>query len=295
MDQCDLQIRRKGFEKEKINNLSKYKKSLSLCYSLIHKGEYMKGNHKTTNIMKNQKNSFAPLLQAGCSAILFISCLLPWLNLTSPQEALQGKFSLINMPLQTMNDAGVITNILPPSGSIFDYYRIPLYIILFSIFINVFIQPIKRIPFFTFYSCIIPTCFSYFFWTRVADCGNYLECTGIGLYLTNIFGTIAIIVALTEVGQNFQIHEKLFSFCKIWSIVSLVFPILLIIFSGHLRMQTADGNVIQKILLFLMAIISFIWIVGIIQIPFLIYAKIVSLLAEKRRRINESSNQHQIT
>ena len=38
--------------------------------------------------MKKQKLSFSTLLQAGCSAILFISCLLPWLNITSPQEFL---------------------------------------------------------------------------------------------------------------------------------------------------------------------------------------------------------------
>ena len=51
--------------------------------------------------MKKQKLSFPTLLQAGCSAILFISCLLPWLNITSPQEFLRGEFSLINMPVQT--------------------------------------------------------------------------------------------------------------------------------------------------------------------------------------------------
>lgn len=81
--------------------------------------------------MKKQKLSFSTLLQAGCSAILFISCLLPWLNITSPQEFLRGEFSLINMPVQTVSDTGIMTNTFPPVGSIFDYYRIVLYVILF--------------------------------------------------------------------------------------------------------------------------------------------------------------------
>lgn len=97
--------------------------------------------------MKKQKLSFSTLLQAGCSAILFISCLLPWLNITSPQEFLRGEFSLINMPVQTVSDTGIMTNTFPPVGSIFDYYRIVLYVILFFIFINIFIQLIKRFPF----------------------------------------------------------------------------------------------------------------------------------------------------
>ena len=59
--------------------------------------------------MKKQKLSFPTLLQAGCSAILFISCLLPWLNITSPQEFLRGEFSLINMPVQTVSDTGIMT------------------------------------------------------------------------------------------------------------------------------------------------------------------------------------------
>lgn len=96
--------------------------------------------------MKKQKLSFPTLLQAGCSAILFISCLLPWLNITSPQEFLRGEFSLINMPVQTVSDTGIMTNTFPPVGSIFDYYRIVLYVILFFIFINIFIQLIKKIP-----------------------------------------------------------------------------------------------------------------------------------------------------
>lgn len=94
--------------------------------------------------MKKQKLSFPTLLQAGCSAILFISCLLPWLNITSPQEFLRGEFSLINMPVQTVSDTGIMTNTFPPVGSIFDYYRIVLYVILFFIFINIFIQLIKK-------------------------------------------------------------------------------------------------------------------------------------------------------
>lgn len=98
--------------------------------------------------MKKQKLSFPTLLQAGCSAILFISCLLPWLNITSPQEFLRGEFSLINMPVQTVSDTGIMTNTFPPVGSIFDYYRIVLYVILFFIFINIFIQLIKRFPFY---------------------------------------------------------------------------------------------------------------------------------------------------
>ncbi len=64
--------------------------------------------------MKKQKLSFPTLLQAGCSAILFISCLLPWLNITSPQESLRGQFSLINMPVQTVSDTGIMTNTFPP-------------------------------------------------------------------------------------------------------------------------------------------------------------------------------------
>ena len=88
--------------------------------------------------MKKQKLSFPTLLQAGCSAILFISCLLPWLNITSPQEFLRGEFRLINMPVQTVSDTGIMTNTFPPVGSIFDYYRIVLYVILFFIFINIY-------------------------------------------------------------------------------------------------------------------------------------------------------------
>ena len=182
--------------------------------------------------MKKQKLSFPTLLQAGCSAILFISCLLPWLNITSPQEFLRGEFSLINMPVQTVSDTGIMTNTFPPVGSIFDYYRIVLYVILFFIFINIFIQLIKKIPLFTCYSCLLPTCFSYLFWARVADCGNYLECAGIGLYLTNIFGTIAIAAAWTDLGRNYEIHRKLFSFCWKWSMLCFVLPIILIPLSG---------------------------------------------------------------
>lgn len=113
--------------------------------------------------MKKQERSFSTLLQAGCSAILFISCLLPWLNITSPQESSRGQFSLINMPVQMVSDAGIMTNAFPPAGSIFDYYRIIFYVILFFIFINIFIQLIKKIPLFTCYSCLLPTCFSYLF------------------------------------------------------------------------------------------------------------------------------------
>ena len=96
--------------------------------------------------MKKQERSFSTLLQAGCSAILFISCLLPWLNISSPQESLRGQFSLINIPVQMVSDAGIMTNAFPPAGSIFDYYRIIFYVILFFIFINIFIQLIKKIP-----------------------------------------------------------------------------------------------------------------------------------------------------
>ena len=232
--------------------------------------------------MKKQKLSFSTLLQAGCSAILFISCLLPWLNITSPQEFLRGEFSLINMPVQTVSDTGIMTNTFPPVGSIFDYYRIVLYVILFFIFINIFIQLIKKIPLFTCYSCLLPTCSSYLFWARVADCGNYLECAGIGLYLTNIFGTIAIAAAWTDLGRNYEIHRKLFSFCWKWSMLCFVLPIILIPLSGFLRIQTFDIHIIQQIVFAFTTVCFIIWAIGIMQIPFLIYAKIVNQISKQK-------------
>lgn len=232
--------------------------------------------------MKKQERSFSTLLQAGCSAILFIRCLLPWLNITSPQESLRGQFSLINMPVQMVSDAGIMTNAFPPAGSIFDYYRIIFYVILFFIFINIFIQLIKKIPLFTCYSCLLPTCFSYLFWTRVADCGNYLECAGIGLYLANIFGTIAIATAWTDLGRNYENHRKLFRFCWGWSVLCFMLPIILIPFSGFLRIQTSEIHIIHQIVFVFTTICFIIWAIGIMQIPFLIYTKIVNQISKQK-------------
>lgn len=237
--------------------------------------------------MKKQERSFSTLLQAGCSAILFISCLLPWLNITSPQESLRGQFSLINMPVQMVSDAGIMTNAFPPAGSIFDYYKILLYVILFFILANVCIQLIKKNPFFTCYSCLFPTFFSYLFWTRVADCGS-LECAGIGLYLANIFGTIAIITAWTELGKNYRAHEKMFRFCRIWSIISIILPFLLIPLGMFFKTSSSEVHVIQQVMFFFVTLCAFIWALGIMQIPFLIYANIVNGLSSKKLMMNQS-------
>lgn len=234
--------------------------------------------------MKTSKYPLSSLLQAGCSAVLFISCLLPWLNITSPEETLQGRFSLLNMPLQVQSDAG-ITNAFAPSGTIFDNYKILLYFILFLILVNVFIQLIKRNSIFTCFSCLFPTVFSYLFWSRVSDCGNLLECAGIGLYLANIFGTIAIIAAWTELGKNYRAHEKLFRFCRIWSIVCVVLPFLLIPLGSFFKIQTTEIHAIHRIIFFLFTLFTFIWALGIMQIPFLIYARIVNTLLNKRSRL----------
>lgn len=252
--------------------------------------------YKVTTIMKKQRISFPALLQAICSAILFASCLLPWLNITSPQESLRGQFNLINMPVQMVSDTGVTTNILPPSGSFFDDTQIVLYVILFFIFINIFIQLLKKIPLLTCYSCLLPTCFSYLFWTRVADCGNYLECAGIGLYLTNIFGTIVIAAAWTDLGRNYKAHRKLFRFCWRWSIACLVLPIVLIPLSGFLRIKTSDIHIIHQIVFMFTTICFIIWVIGIVQIPFLVYAKIVNQISEQKDRHARRflSKRHQI-
>ena len=242
---------------------------------------------KTTNIMRDSKKSFSALLQALCSAILFISCLLPWLNLTSPNESLKGQFNLINMPVQIVSEAG-ITNAFPPSGTIFDYDKILFYVILFFVLANIFIQLIKRNSFFTCYSCLFPTFFSYLFWARVADCGN-LECAGIGLYLANIFGTIAIIIAWTDLGKNDQTHKKLFRFCRIWSITSVVLPFLLIPLGSIFKVQTSEVYATQQVIFFFMTLCTFIWILGIIQIPFLIYANIINGMSRKKLMMNQVS------
>ena len=105
------------------------------------------------------------------------------------------------------------------------------------------------------------------------DCGNYLECAGIGLYLTNIFGTIAIAAAWTDLGRNYEIHRKLFSFCWKWSMLCFVLPIILIPLSGFLRIQTFDIHIIQQIVFAFTTVCFIIWAIGIMQIPFLIYVK----------------------
>lgn len=232
--------------------------------------------------MKKQRITFSSLLQAGCSALLLIGCLLPWLNITSSQESLSGQFNMINMPLQSMNEAGEKINVPMPQGSVFDYYSILLYLILLFVFINVFIQFIKKTPLFTCYSCIIPTFFSYLCWSRVTDCGSDLNCAGIGLYLANIFGTIAIAAAWTDLGRYYSVYQKTFRFCWIWSITSLTLPILFIFIGNLLRIQSSGANVIYQLAFVLMIIGSIIWAVGILQIPLLIYATIVNHLTQKK-------------
>ena len=240
---------------------------------------FQRNNYKaTTHIMENSKKSFSSLIQAFCSAILCISCFLPWLNLTSPNESLRGHFSLINMPVQTVSEAG-ITNTFPPSGTVFDYYKVLLYVILFFVFVNIFIQFIKRDTLFTCYSCLLPTFFSYLYWTRIADCGN-LECAGIGLYLANISGTIAIITAWTELGKNYQIHKRLFRFCRIWSITSVILPFLLIPFGSIFK--ASENHIINQVIFVFMTLCTLIWALGIMQIPFLIYASIINSFSRKK-------------
>lgn len=236
--------------------------------------------------MKDSKKSFSSLLQAFCSVILFISCFLPWLNLTSPDESLRGQFNLINIPVQTVNETG-ITNTLPPSGTIYDYYKVLIYVILFFILANVFIQSIKRNSIFTCYSCLFPTFFSYLFWTRIADCGS-LECAGIGLYLANISGTIAIITAWTELGKNYRTHEKMFRFCRVWSIISVILPFLLIPFGKFFKISSSEVHAIQQVIFFFVALCTCIWALGIMQIPFLIYANIMNGLSSKKLMMNQS-------
>ena len=114
------------------------------------------------------------------------------------------------------------------------------------------------------------------------DCGNYLECAGIGLYLTNIFGTIAIAAAWTDLGRNYEIHRKLFSFCWKWSMLCFVLPIILIPLSGFLRIQTFDIHIIQQIVFAFTTVCFIIWAIGIMQIPFLIYAKIVNQISKQK-------------
>lgn len=232
--------------------------------------------------MKKQSYSLSTLLQVGCSAILLISCLLPWLNFASIQEPLSGNFNFTNMPFQTINDAGISTNVAMPVGGVSDFYRILSYIILFAILVNVGIQFKKKMPLFTFYACIIPTFFSYVCWARVADCGNLLECAGIGLYIANISGTIAIIAAWTELGRSYSEHEGLFRFCRRWSIVCLLLPILILISGTGLKIQSFEA--IHTILFVLIGIGFIIWIMGILQIPFLIYARLLNYSLKRKAR-----------
>lgn len=238
--------------------------------------------------MKIQSNNNS-ICRAACSSVIFMAYFLPWIDITFSGTHVFS-ISLIEVITQTEKTARAFSELFIYAFTPINYHLYFLFIIPLLSAMDIVLQLIRNRPVFSFYATILPTgmaCSLILYLNQ--NTFDILKVAGIGTVIIIIAGIVSITSSWTYIGRNYHKYKNFVAFLIVWIILSIIFAIIQDVFIwdklSDIGYENDPDSIMPKILC-IQYIIFIFSCVGIMHVPFVIYAWILALVSKKSRRIN---------